>query len=145
MRFFYFLMITLALSCITGAATEAASLYQQNKVAIEKAAKIYLAFEARHEIGPGADTDLKLPDKAKFRTKKGGTTSSWIYPVALGLEVKIGDPQRRIVVLAPKATSGRYFVATDDLAVQSFSKKDLQPIFDALEKRRAKLQKAPLN
>ncbi|MEO1856768.1 MAG: hypothetical protein ABGY95_05300 [Rubritalea sp.] len=110
----------------------------QNKLALERVVKIYLAFEARHDVEPGIESDLKLPEKAKFQ-KATGEFKKWIYPVAIGLEVKIGSPQRLIVVLAPDSADGRYLVGTDDLVIKSYTKTQLKPVFEALEKRRKTL------
>lgn len=121
------------------------TIYMQNKSAILKAVKFYLAYEARHEIGPGADVDLELPESAKFLKTKEGENAPWVYPISMGLEIKIGTPQKRVVVMAPLHSSGRYLVGMDDLTVKSYSKKELQPVFAALEERRDKLAKSPLD
>lgn len=125
---------------ICPAAEEKLSLYMLNKNALIRVTKMYLAFEARHGVGPGADADLKLPDNAKFKPKVEGDYGKWVYPIALGLEIKIGTPQRRIVVMAPKSISGKYLIATDDLIVKAYTKKEIQKILTALEQRREKLR-----
>jgi hypothetical protein len=124
------------------AAEEKPSNYMRNKQALERTVKIYLAFEARHDVEPGIEADLKLPEKARFQKYAGGF-KSWIYPIAIGLEVKIGTPQRRIVVMAPASANGRYLVGTDDLVVKSYTKSELKRVFEALEKRREKLSMTP--
>jgi hypothetical protein len=124
------------------AAEEKPSNYMRNKQALERTVKIYLAFEARHDVEPGIEADLKLPEKARFQ-KYAGEFKSWIYPIAIGLEVKIGTPQRRIVVMAPASANGRYLVGTDDLVVKSYTKSELKRVFEALEKRREKLSMTP--
>ena len=123
-------------------AEEKPSNYMRNKQALERTVKIYLAFEARHDVEPGIEADLKLPEKARFQKYAGGF-KSWIYPIAIGLEVKIGTPQRRIVVMAPASANGRYLVGTDDLVVKSYTKSELKRVFEALEKRREKLSMTP--
>ena len=119
-------------------AEEKLTNYMQNKLALERTVKIYLAFEARHDVEPGIESDLNLPEKARFQ-KSTGEFKAWIYPIALGLEVKIGTPQRRIVVIAPASANGRYLIGTDDLVLKSYTKTELKPVFEALEKRREKL------
>ncbi|WP_129589505.1 hypothetical protein [Rubritalea profundi] len=116
----------------------------QNKLALERTVKMYLAFEARHDVEPGIESDLNLPEKAKFQ-KFTGEFKAWVYPIALGLEVKIGSPQRRIVVIAPASANGRYLIGTDDLVVKSYTKSELKRVFEALEKRREKLSMKPLD
>ncbi|PQJ27046.1 hypothetical protein BSZ32_00045 [Rubritalea profundi] len=118
--------------------------YMQNKLALERTVKMYLAFEARHDVEPGIESDLNLPEKAKFQ-KFTGEFKAWVYPIALGLEVKIGSPQRRIVVIAPASANGRYLIGTDDLVVKSYTKSELKRVFEALEKRREKLSMKPLD
>ena len=120
------------------------SLFEQNKLAIERTAKIYLAFEARHEIGPGASSDLNLLEKAKFYNE-AGKAIEWIYPISLGLEIKIGDEQRRIVVLSPQQSGKGYLIATEDLAVKTYSECEIQRILTAINKRKLKLSKSPLD
>lgn len=120
------------------------SLFEQNKLAIERTAKIYLAFEARHEIGPGASSDLNLPEKAKFHNE-AGESIEWLYPVALGLEIKIGEEQRRIVVLAPEMIKGGYLVATDDLGVKFYFKVEIQRILMAIDRRKRKFIEPPID
>ena len=145
MRYFLLLFLLLSLLGSGGVlAEEKLTNYMLNKLALERTVKIYLAFEARHDVGPGIEADLKLPEKAKFQ-KTSGEFKNWIYPVAIGLEVKIGTPQRRIVALSPESAGGRYLVGTDDLTVKSYSKTELQPIFEALTKRRKKLGMKPLD
>ncbi|MFD2160749.1 hypothetical protein ACFSW8_17725 [Rubritalea tangerina] len=134
--------IWLALASVVMGGSEGLSLYMQNKRAMEKTVRIYVAFEARHEVSPGVGADLKLPEVARFRVVEGDYRN-WVYPLSLGLEVKIGTPQRRVVVMAPQSSGGRFLVGTDDLVVKSYTKKDLMPIFEALEKRRALLAKRP--
>ena len=142
----FFLFITLlgAFSSTCVVAEEKPSNYMLNKLALERTVKIYLAFEARHDVEPGIEADLNLPEKAKFQKSTGGF-KPWIYPIALGLEVKIGSPQRRIVVIAPASANGRYLVGTDDLILKSYTKSELKRVFEALEKRREKLSMTPLN
>mgnify|MGYP006999718115 CR=1 FL=1 len=131
--------------CVTSGLAEGGRLplFEKNKQAIERTAKMYLAFEARHEIGPGTSSDLNLPEKAKFHDKAGNSLE-WIYPVALGLEIKVGEEQRRIVVLAPEKSGGRYLVVTDDLVVRSYSIEEIQRVLVAIEKRKEKLIKSPV-
>lgn len=139
MRYFFLIIIVLAgLTSVRSLAEEKLTNYMQNKMALERAVKIYLAFEARHDVGPGLQSDLNLPDKAKFH-KVSGETKSWIFPISIGLEVKIGSPQRRVVVISPNSSGGRYLVGTDDLKVQSYSKSELSPIFERMNSRRKKL------
>ena len=145
MRYFlFFITVIGSLSFQSAAAEEKLTNYMLNKLAMERAVKIYLAFEARHDIGPGIESDLNLPEKAKFQ-RSTGEFKPWIFPNAIGLEIKIGTPQRRVVVVAPASASGRYLVATDDLAVKSYTKSELVPIFEALKKRRKKLSMKPLD
>lgn len=125
-------------------AEEKLTNYMQNKLALERTVKMYLAFEARHDVEPGIESDLNLPEKAKFQ-KFTGEFKAWVYPIALGLEVKIGSPQRRIVVIAPASANGRYLIGTDDLVVKSYTKSELKRVFEALEKRREKLSMKPLD
>lgn len=146
MRYFLLVYLLCSLGGIASSEVEGkVSPYMQNKSAILKAVKFYLAYEARHEIGPGADVDLKLPESAKFHGASSEKDESWVYPISMGLEIKIGTPQKRIVVMAPSHSSGRYLVGMDDLTVKSYSKKELEPVFEALEKRRVKLAKSPLD
>jgi len=133
-----FLTLLGVFSSVSICAEEKLTKYMQNKRALERTVKMYLAFEARHDVGPGIDSDLELPKKARFQ-KTSGEYKPWIYPIALGLEVKIGTPQRRIVAMAPVGSAGRYLVGTDDLAVKSYTKTELKIVFDALAKRRRKL------
>lgn len=123
--------------------TKKKSIYAVNKEALERTAKIYIGYEARHEVGPGVGADLKLPAAVKFRYREGAPVDEWIYPVALGLEIKIEG--KRVIVMAPRSCYGWYLVATDDLQIKSYRGSDIQPIFDALEKRRLKLAKSPLD
>ena len=119
------------------------SVYALNKEALGRAVKMYLAYEARNDVEPGVNADLDLPEKALFRHAQGGAVEEWVYPVALGLEIKI--EQARVVMLAPRSCYGWYLVATDDLAVKAYRATQLQKVFDALEARRKKLAKSPLD
>jgi len=142
--FLLFITLLVAFSSRGVTAEETPTNYMLNKLALERTVKIYLAFEARHDVEPGIEADLSLPEKAKFQKATGGF-KPWIYPIALGLEVKIGSPQRRIVVIAPASANGRYLVGTDDLIVKSYTKSELKRVFEALEKRREKLSMTPLD
>jgi hypothetical protein len=97
----FLLMFSVLLSGVSLANEK--SIYAQNKEALERAVKMYLAYEARHDVSAGVNADLRLPEKAKFRQKKGTAFVEWIYPLALGLEIKLGDKARRVVVMAPRA------------------------------------------
>jgi hypothetical protein len=142
--FLLFFTLLAAFASTSVVAEEKPTNYMLNKLALERAVKIYLAFEARHDVEPGIEADLELPKKAKFQ-KSTGAFKPWIYPIALGLEVKIGSPQRRIVVMAPDSANSRYLVGTDDLVVKSYTKSELKRVFEALEKRREKLSMTPVD
>lgn len=137
-------MILLCLLMLPVLSAEKLSLYMQNKHAIECTAKMYLAFEARNAIGPGVDEDLNLPEKAKFRIHEKTTFENWIYPIAIGLEIKIGTPQQIVIVMAPKPINGKYWIATEDLTIKAYTKKEIAPILHALEKRRKQLRNSLL-
>lgn len=119
--------------------------YQHNKQSIVDVAKIYLAYEARHQSEPRMEAALKLPRENWFvplhgeEKTQGSTSLNWIYPLSLGLEIKIGSPQMRVVVIAPEPQFGRYLIATEDLKVHSHYGKDIQRILDAIEKRSGKI------
>ena len=140
----FLLIITVLLSGLCSAKeTKKKSIYALNKEALERTAKIYIGYEARHDVGPGVGADLKLPPTVKFRYREGAQLDEWIYPVALGLEIKIEG--ERVIVMAPRSCYGWYLVATDDLQIKSYRGSDIQQIFDALEERRKKLAKSPLD
>ncbi|MFC5049617.1 hypothetical protein ACFPK9_03155 [Rubritalea spongiae] len=141
----FLLIFSLLLSGVGLAEEQEKSVYALNKEALERAVKIYLAYEARHDVEPNVGADLQLPDKAKFRMKKGAEFDEWIYPIALGLEIKIEEEQRRIVIMAPRACYGWYLIGTDDLTVKGYRGAQIQKIFDALDARRAKLAESPLD
>ena len=142
--FFFFIAVIGPLIFQSAAAEEKLTNYMRNKLAIERAVKIHLAFEARYGNGPGIESDLNLPEKAKFQ-RSTGEFKPWVFPNTIGLEIKIGTPQRRVVVIAPASAGGRYLMATDDLAVKSYTKSELVPIFEAIKKRREKLSMKPLD
>jgi hypothetical protein len=139
----FLLMFSVLLSGVSLANEK--SIYAQNKEALERAVKMYLAYEARHDVSPGVNADLRLPEKAKFRQKKDAGFVEWIYPLALGLEIKLGEEARRVVVMAPRSCYGWYLVGTDDLEVKAYRGSQLEPIFKALEAKRKKLAKSPLD
>ncbi|MGJ8672552.1 MAG: hypothetical protein ACSHX2_06380 [Rubritalea sp.] len=139
------LIFTVLLHVVSVAQEKEPSIYAQNKDALERAVKMYLAYEARYDVEPNVTADLKLPDKARFRYKKDAAYDDWIYPVALGLEIKVEDERRRVVIMAPRACFGWYLIGTDDLKVKAYRASQIQKIFDALEARREKLAKSPLD
>ena len=138
-------VLCLAMLGVDCSAVEKPSVYMQNKLALQRAVKIYLAFEARHDVVAGVDADLKLPEKARFRSSLKEGYSEWIYPIALGLEILVDEPQRRVVVMAPRSCFGWYLLGTDDLTVKAYRYAKIEPIFKALAKRRQILAKSPLD
>lgn len=141
--FLSFLTLWIGLTLVLNAGEKTEALMERNKLAIERAAKMYLAFEARHEIGPGTNSDLNLPEKAKFHNVSG-ESMEWVYPIALGLEIKLGEEQRRLVVLSPELCGDHYLMVTDDLAVMIYSKDEIKQILTAIELRKQKLTRAIL-
>lgn len=139
--FFGYLGVVVAL--FSGGIVLAEVSQQHNKQAIERVVKMYVSFEARHEIGPGVDADLKLPKKAKFFLAGAEKSLPWVYPISLGLEIRIGDAQEKVLVLSPQKVGEHYLVATESLKVESFTEKEIQPILVAIEKRLKKLNLAP--
>ncbi len=121
-------------------AAESPTTYQVNKASLKDVAKIYLAYEARHTREPGMEADLKLPDGKQFVSMRQANHSEeqacWVYPVSLGLEIKIGTPQKRVIVIAPEPQFGRYLLATEDLKIHSYYRKDIQRILDAIQARK---------
>lgn len=144
MRCFLYVLAGLAIGH-SSAQEKERSIYAVNKEALERAVKIYLAYEARNDIAPGVNADLDLPEKAQFKPSKKSHAEEWVYPVTLGLEIKLGENQSRVVVMAPRSCYGWYLIGTDDLQVKGYRAAQIQQIFDALEARRKKLAKSPLD
>ncbi len=135
------LLILIFLGSFQIEGAEKVNAYQHNKQSIVDVAKIYLAYEARHQSEPRMEAALKLPRENWFmpintaKDAQASTGLNWIYPLSMGLEIKIGTPQKRVVVISPEPQFGRYLIATEDLKVLSYYGKDIQRILTAIEKR----------